>query len=316
MQGDTLWSSIDYRPLAQRVVFAILSILIGSSLSTAQQPSTARPESRLWPDVAPNETSQLEPEQNTTKPGDHGVADKSVIRLGHVSNPTIQFYPAPQANAAGTTVVVFPGGGYNILAMDLEGTEVCEWLNSIGVHAVLVKYRVPRRPDREKQDAPLQDAQRAIGLVRQKADERKIHPQRIGVLGFSAGGHLAACASLHDEQRTYEPVDDADRVSSRPDFSILIYPAYLLDDEKKNLAKELKVTSETPPTFLVMAQDDPVDVRNVLVYSAALHEHKVPFELHVFPKGGHGYGLRATGMPVAGWPRLVEAWLRQSSLLE
>ncbi len=286
-----------------------------ASIGTTAAWADPQPEQRLWPEQAPDETGTLEPERDISKPDDHQVAGQSVIRLGNVSHPTLQFYPAAPDKNTGTTVVVFPGGGYNILAMDLEGTEVCQWLNSIGVNAALVKYRVPRREGREKHEAPLQDAQRAIGSVRHRAKEWKINPDRIGVLGFSAGGHLAATASLNYQQRTYTAIDAGDQVSCRPDFSILIYPAYLLSEDAKQLAKELQITSETPPTFLVMTQDDPIDVRNVLVYASSLQEQKIPFELHVFPRGGHGYGLRPTEMPVTGWPRLVEDWMRQSKWL-
>lgn len=300
------------RSLAQTTCIACCLLV---SIGTTAAWANPQPEHRLWPEQAPNETGTLEPERNISKPDDHQVAGQSVIRLGNVSQPTLQFYPAAAEKNTGTTVVVFPGGGYNILAMDLEGTEVCQWLNSIGVNAALVKYRVPRREGREKHDAPLQDAQRAIGIARHRANEWKINPDRIGVLGFSAGGHLAATASLNYQQRTYTAIDAADQVSCRPDFSILIYPAYLLSEDPKQLAKEMKITSETPPTFLVMTQDDPIDVRNVLVYASSLQEQKIPFELHVFPRGGHGYGLRPTEMPVSGWPRLVEDWMRQSKWL-
>ncbi len=251
-----------------------------------------------------------------TKPTDNNIAGTSVIRLGNVSTPTLTYYRAPKEKNTGAAVVVFPGGGYNILALDLEGTEVCEWLNSIGVNAVLLKYRVPKRPGLEKHAAALQDAQRAIGLVRSRASEFAIDPQRLGVLGFSAGGHLGAALSASAGQRTYPPVDDADKVSCRPDFSVLIYPAYLtLKDQNDKINPETAVSSNTPPTFMAITQDDPVRVENVLFYSLALKQSGVPFELHVYPKGGHGYGLRRTDNPVTAWPDRAADWMRSRGLL-
>lgn len=297
------------------------SILIGclvavGSVAFTSLVSAVEREQRLWPDTAPNESQKLGAEMDTTKSSDNQVADKSVIRLGNVSDPTLTFYPAPEAKNTGTAVVIFPGGGYHILAMDLEGTEVCEWLNSIGVTGVVVKYRVPRREGRTKHAAPLQDAQRAIGLVRNQCKDWKIDPHRVGVLGFSAGGHLAATASNNYRERTYQHVDDADKASCRPDFSLLIYPGYLTEEKNsEKLASELPVDGETPPTFLVMSQDDPVDARNVLVYGLALQKHKISYELHLYPKGGHGYGLRRTAMPVTHWPDLATEWLRQNNFI-
>jgi acetyl esterase/lipase len=201
--------------------------------------------------------------------------------------------------------------------MDLEGTEICEWLNSIGVTGVLVKYRVPARRGLPRHAAPLQDAQRAIGLVRHRAAEWSIDPKRIGVLGFSAGGHLAAAASNNFEKRTYEPQDEGDSVSCRPDFSVLIYPAYLtVRDEGDKLAPEVSVTANTPPTILIQAEDDGVRVENSLFYYLALKNVKVPAEMHLYPKGGHGYGLRPSDKLVTTWPARVEDWMRSSGLLQ
>lgn len=240
-----------------------------------------------------------------------------MIRLGNVSDPTITVYPAPADKATGASVVVCPGGGYHILALDLEGTEVCQWLNSIGVTGVLLKYRVPARPDREKHAAPLEDAQRAIRLVRSHASDWHLDPQRIGILGFSAGGHLAATASTRFGQSSYPEVDAADKLSSRPDFAILVYPAYLTPEKADTtVSPELTISPEIPPTFLVMTEDDPVRVENVLTYSRALKQAKVPTEAHVYATGGHGYGLRPTDLPVTHWPTLVEGWLKSQGLLK
>jgi acetyl esterase/lipase len=271
----------------------------------------------LWPGAAPGETKPVGEEKDMTKPTEGLVAGKRVIRLGNVSNPSLTVYRAPKEKDTGASVIVFPGGGYHILAWDLEGTEVCEWLNSIGVNALLLKYRVPKRENLERHVPALQDAQRAVGLARSRAKELGIAPNRIGVLGFSAGGHLAAALSAHTFERTYPLVDEADRVSCRPDFSVLIYPAYLtLKDQGDKINPETAVSSNTPPTFVAMTQDDPVRVEGALFYSAALKQSGVPFELHIYPKGGHGYGLRRTENDVTRWPELVERWMASRSLLK
>jgi acetyl esterase/lipase len=257
----------------------------------------------LWPNGTPGPKFAPGPEHDTTSAKDNLVAGTPVIRLGNVTEPSLTFYPAPQKNNTRATVLVFPGGGYNILALDLEGTEICSWLNSIGINAVLVKYRVPQPPGSSRHAAPLEDAQRAIEMVRQRAAEWHLDSKRIGVLGFSAGGHLAALLS---NQANY-----------RPDFVVLIYPAYLAysgnraaDEEGKILAPEFPVTAQTPPTFIVQTEDDPVHVENSLVYYRALKDAKVPAELHLFSTGGHGYGMRPTDKAVTTWPKLAEVWLK------
>jgi acetyl esterase/lipase len=200
--------------------------------------------------------------------------------------------------------------------MDLEGTEVCEWLNSLGVTALLLKYRVPKREGMQNHAAALQDAQRAMGLARRHANDWGIATNRIGTLGFSAGAHLAAVLSNDYQARSYTRLDQADDLSCRPDFTLLIYPAYLTIKEKNDeIAPELTLSSNTPPTFIAMAEDDPVRVETALFYAVALHKAKVPFELHVYPAGGHGYGLRRTNEPVTTWPDRAAEWLRNRRLL-
>jgi acetyl esterase/lipase len=217
---------------------------------------------------------------------------------------------------SGAAVVVFPGGGYRILAIDLEGTEVCDWLNSIGITCVILKYRVPDTGPYPKSAAALQDAQRAFGIVRAHASEWHIDPRRIGVLGFSAGAHLAAALSTHFEQRLYDPIDDSDRVSCRPDFAVIVYPGYLaLADQNFAPNPEIHPTEKTPPSIIVQAEDDPVHVENSTVYFLALKNAKVPVEMHLYAEGGHGYGLRRTPLPVTTWPRSVEVWLRTIQIL-
>ncbi|MEO7599737.1 MAG: alpha/beta hydrolase [Opitutus sp.] len=275
-------------------------------------------EIKLWPDRAPGEVATLPPEGDTTKPTENLIAGKRVARIGNVSSPTLTLYrPAAAANT-GAAVLVCPGGGYNILAVDLEGTEVCEWLNSIGVTAALLKYRVPRREGQVRHGPPLQDAQRALGLLRQRANELQINSERIGVLGFSAGGHLAAMLSNHHDTRTYPRIDAADELSCRPNFCVLIYPGYLTTSiTGPDVSPDLKVKAGvTPPTFLAMTEDDPVGVENPLFYYLALKQAKVPAELHLYPTGGHGYGLRRTKDMVTTWPDRVADWMKTAGWLE
>jgi acetyl esterase/lipase len=258
----------------------------------------------------------LPPEGDTTTAKDRVVAGRRVIRIGNVSAPTLTLY-TPTSNSAGAAVVVFPGGGYRILAIDLEGTEVCDWLNSEGITCALLKYRVPDTGPYPKSAAALQDAQRALGIVRAHAAEWHIDPHRIGVLGFSAGGHLAAALSTHFDKRIYDPIDAADKLNCRPDFAVIIYPGYLAIAEQ-NFAPnaDIHVTEQTPPTFLAQAEDDPVHVENSNVYFLALKNAKVPTEMHLYAQGGHGYGLRRTELPVTAWPQLVETWLHTIKILQ
>jgi acetyl esterase/lipase len=274
------------------------------------QPAPGHTTLDLWPHSAPGGQPNLGPEVDITTAKDDLIAGKPVVRLGNVSTPTLTVY-APKSKNTGAAVTVFPGGGYHILAIDLEGTEVCDWLNSVGITCVLVKYRVPDSGPYPKSTAALQDAQRALGMVRSHAVEWHIDPKRIGVLGFSAGAHLAAALSTHFDQRLYDPVDAADRVSCRPDFAVIVYPGYLALAEQ-NFApnSEIHVTSQTAPSLMVQAEDDPVHVENSTVYFLALKNAKVPAEMHLYANGGHGYGLRRTELPVTAWPKLVETWLQ------
>ncbi len=306
------------RSLATTSAMHLRSLALALAISIAAHTQAADPTPmNLWPGQAPGETKTLAPEADLTKTSENFVAGRRLIRLGNVSTPTLTVYrPAPDKDT-GAAVLVCPGGGYHILAMDLEGTEVCEWLNSIGVTGVLLKYRVPRRDGLPSHAAPLQDAQRAMGMVRQQAKALGIDPKRIGVLGFSAGGHLAAALSNIYQERTYPLVDDSDKESCRPDFSVLIYPAYLTkDNQGEILAPEMTVSSNTPPTFIAMAQDDPVKVENALVYFKALKDAKVPAAMHLYPTGGHGYGLRRTEQDVTTWPDRAADWMRSNGWLK
>lgn len=269
----------------------------------------------LWPHGAPDPIAVDGPERDPTTAKDGRPGGRPVQRLTNVTIPTLSVYPAAGAKG-GAAIIVCPGGGYRILAMDLEGTEVCQWLNSIGVTAVLLKYRVPGSGPYPQSKAALEDAQRAVGLVRSRAAEWGIDPHRIGVLGFSAGGNLSGELSTHFVQRLYPAVDAADAQSCRPDFACLIYPGALADGAKPYaLADGTTVPKDAPPTFLLQAQDDPVHVQNSVSYFLALTEAKVPAEMHLYAQGGHGYGLRHTERPVTDWPKLAEAWLRNSRFI-
>ncbi len=304
----------------KRTLLLILSVLACSAATLmaqnpAWQPAPGHGTLHLWPNGAPDATANPAPQVNTTTPQQPLIAGQPLVRLGNVSDPTLTLY-APKASNTGAAVVVFPGGGYQILAIDLEGTEVCDWLNSIGVNCILLKYRVPNSGPYPKSPAALEDAQRAVGMVREHANEWHIDPNRIGVLGFSAGGHLAAALSTHFDKRIYPAVDAADQLSCRPDFAIIIYPGYLALSEKNfepNTA--IQVTAQTPPTFLVQAEDDPVHVENSIVYFMALKHAGVPAEMHIYTQGGHGYGLRPTALPITHWPRLAETWLQTIHVL-
>jgi acetyl esterase/lipase len=282
------------------------------------QPSVGHKQIPLWPGTPPDAQPMPGPEYATTDPKSL-IAGKPAVAVSNVSVPTMTVY-APKEKNTGAAVIVFPGGGFQILAMDLEGTEACDWLTSRGITCVLLKYRVPSKPydwhcdcrphNHELSVPSLEDAQRALRLVRFHAAEWHIDPRRVGVLGFSAGGYLVAEASTNFKRRLYTPVDEADKESSRPDFAIAIYPGHLAtDDDAFN--PNVPVSRETPPTFLVQAEDDYVDgVNQSLVYYAALKKAGVPVEMHLYAQGGHAFGLRPTQLPITHWPQLADAWLR------
>ncbi|AOS43168.1 Acetylxylan esterase precursor [Lacunisphaera limnophila] len=296
----------------KKVILSVLALLTWAAHAAPTGPQP------LWPGTAPGETQVLPAEADQFKsPPDPLIAGRSIIRLGNVSTPTLTIYRPDPAKDTGAAVVVAPGGGYYILALDLEGTEVCAWLNSIGVTGVLLKYRVPGREGRARYAAALEDAQRAVGLVRAQAKELGLDPQRIGMLGFSAGAHLAATLAVNHAVRAYPAVDAADVESCRPDFIALIYPGGLVDREQGDAVRPEVAPQKgvTPPVFIAMAQDDPVRVENALGYYAALKQAGVPAELHLYPTGGHGYGLRRTADRVTTWPDRVADWLETGGWL-
>ena len=273
----------------------------------------------IWPEAAPDPQPLPGPEKVTLTPA------KAYASITNVAHPTMTVY-SPRGKNTGAAVVVLPGGGFQMLAIDLEGTEVCDWLTARGITCVLLKYRVPSvpyvwqcdcRPHNLTTSVPsLQDTQRTLRLVRLHAAEWHIDPDRVGVLGFSAGGFLVAEASTRFKHELYKPVDAADRDSSRPDFAIAIYPGHLTADGG-TLNKNVPVAHDTPPTFLAQTEDDNVDgVQQSLVYYAALKHANVPVEMHLYANGGHAFGLRPSKFPISGWPALVEVWLRTIGVVQ
>lgn len=297
-----------------RCLVSVALLISGLSAVRAAEPAPIP----LWPGVAPDEPKALPPEADQTKPTDALIAGRRIIKLGNVSTPTITIYRPDPAKDTGAAIVVCPGGGYNILAMDLEGTEVCDWLNSIGVTGVLLKYRVPSRPGQERYAAALQDAQRAMGMVRQRAGEIGVDPKRIGILGFSAGASLSALLAGHHATRHYATIDAADAVSCRPDFMVLIYPGGFIDEKRGDALRPefIVAKGDTPPAFISMAEDDPVGVENALQYYLALKKAGVPAELHLYPTGGHGYGLRRSAHDATTWPERTADWLKTGGWLK
>src|SRR2546425_7854746 len=301
-----LWIVIKPLLFAVCFVFGCASLL---AQKPGWQPSPGHMQVPIWPGTPPD--AQFGPPPNTETMPEPGEVD-------NVSRPTMTVY-SPKGNNTGVAVVVFPGGGYYVLAIDLEGTEVCDWLTPKGITCVLLKYRVPnsgmhgdgRRQIKPKAPMALEDAQRTVGLVRFHAAEYHIDPHKIGVLGFSAGGHLVADISTHFDKRLYPAVDAADTESCRPDFAVALYPGHLAVRETGfALNPALHVSNRMPPTFLLQAEDDPTDpVENSLVYYAALRKAGVPAEMHVYVTGGHAYGMRRTESPITGGTTLDEMWL-------
>lgn len=287
------------------IAVAVFTTSIASLAFGVEKPITLD----VWPGDVPGEKGDIDEEKLLPPKG-----EKPIDRLTNVTEPTLTVYKPDPKEDTGAAVLICPGGGYHILAMDLEGTEVADWLNSIGVTGIVLKYRVPRRKDRPKHLAPLQDAQRAMSLVRKHADDWGIDSERIGILGFSAGGHLSASASTNFDRRQYEAIDDTDQISCRPDFAVLIYPAYLIEGDR--LAPEITVTAQTPPTFFVHAGDDRISPENSARMYLALKKAGVAAELHIYTSGGHGFGLRPSDNPCSTWPKRCEDWLRNRGLLE
>lgn len=305
---------------ALSILFALLTL---NAQQSPWQPSPGHTQVPIWPGAIPDARPAKGPEKSQTVTKEP-VAGKPWIDVENVSHPTMTVYSPSGANT-GAAVVVFPGGGYEILAIDLEGSEVCDWLTSRGITCVLLKYRVPAPRSSPyfgaypQSPIALEDAQRTLGLVRFHAAEWHIDPHKIGVLGFSAGGHLVTAISNHFEQRLYKPVDAADQESCRPDFAVALYPGHLAISYKPlTLNPDIRahITARTPPTFLLQAEDDHVDnVNDSLVYYIALKDAGVPVEMHLYAHGGHAFGLRPTKFPITRWPELVETWLQTIGMI-
>ena len=310
---------------------ALLCFVAGAAVTLASigraaewRPPPGIEQIALWPDGTAIARPEVAGEERAVEQASL-VAGRPWTAVEDVVRPTLSVFPAKGANT-GVAVVVFPGGGYNVLAIDLEGTEVCDGFTPLGITCAVLKYRVPGSGDHwdkrcncrrtPRVSMALQDAQRAISLLRSRAGEWGVDPHRIGVLGFSAGGHLSAAVS-NEPTRRYTPVDGIDAQGFRPDFSVVLYPGHLWDgrhlEKVTNLAP---VGAATPPTFIVQAQDDPVDdVHESIVYYLALLKAQVPVELHLYAHGGHAFGMRATAQPITHWPALVETWLHAIGML-
>lgn len=291
----------------------IFYLLFAASLANAQQITIP-----LWPNGTPESHGATAPNKEFTEPSTRTVAGRKLTYVKEVSQPSMTVYSPEAAKNSGAAVLVFPGGAYQRLAIDLEGTEVCTWLNSIGMTCVLVKYRVPFDHHFPEQTEDLEDAQQAMRLTRSHAAEWHIDPQRIGALGFSAGAHLAVILGNHpDFKREGMPETQESKINARPNFVVIIYPGYLSDTPDLNKVNPaIGVSPSTPPSFLVQTEDDPVHVENSLLYFKALKDANVKAEMHIFAEGGHGYGMRPTELPVSHWPALAETWFHTIHVLD
>ncbi|MGH7226187.1 MAG: alpha/beta hydrolase fold domain-containing protein, partial [Gemmataceae bacterium] len=269
----------------------------------------------VWSGKPPGEVGTIPAEVSRQQK----LGQKTLKIVTNVSKPTLTIYRPAKDKDSGAAVLICPGGGYHLLVWEVEGEEVAAWLNSIGVTGIILKYRVPRRPGQIKDKppiSPLQDAQRAISLVRSKAKEWHIDPKKIGILGFSAGGHLALAAAAHSDKRAYEASDDIDKIGCRPDFAAAIYPGYLVEKDKNTFNPNVRFDKKCPPLFLVHAADDTVsEPEGSVLASLALKRAGVPVELHLYAEGGHGFGVKPSDKPCSKWPKSCEAWLRSQGML-
>lgn len=276
----------------------ILLLSITGIIFTLQSFAQTMETIHLWPSQVPNEINE---KHNAVQTSD---TSNNVIRLTDVTNPILEVFKPDDSNNNGASIIICPGGGYQILAINLEGYEIAKWLNKLGFTALVLQYRVPKNSI-----GALNDVQRAIRIVRSKALDYYINPDKIGVLGFSAGGSLSARASTNHHKPSYKKIDNFDELSCRPNFTLLIYPAYLDKGENKTLTPELTINKNTPPMFLFATADDPY-ANSALVMASALRNKKIPIELHLLPIGGHGYGLRKGNIAAETWPVLAEKWLK------
>lgn len=279
-------------------LFRFRILTLGLTACLISQLSVAETVLPLWPDRTDTSRETVQPDR-----GD------GVLRLTDVVNPSIEVFLAPNSGEPAPALLVCPGGGYSKLAYNKEGTEIAAWLNGIGISAFVLKYRVP-----DNRAGALADAQRAMGIIRHRAAEWNVDHSRLGILGFSAGGHLAASVSTQYATRSYDKVDSADAESARPDFTVLVYPAYISADNYA-VVSEIPVDGKTPPAFIVQTQDDTHYINSSIAYYTALKAEGVPAELHLFPVGGHGYGMRPSEHAVSSWPKLVARWLETTGVL-
>jgi acetyl esterase/lipase len=328
------------------LTFAVYVVFVPGALiaqTRTWQPTPGHEQVPIWPGAVPDPQPVAGPELETSTGKAWRDTGRPATGVTNVTKPTMTVY-SPNGRNTGAAVVVFPGGGYQGLAIDLEGTEVCDWLTSDGITCVLLKYRVtdvgdyPKSGPYPESPMALEDAQRTVGLVRFHAAEWRIDPHKIGVLGFSSGGHLVVAMSTYFEKRLYPVVDAADKESCRPDFAVAIYPGHLslsaaewdakqgtkkfvihypaTSDKDLELNPDIPVTHQTPPTFLLQAEDDHVDsVYDSLAYYIALEKAGVPAEMHLYAQGGHAFGLRPTNFPITRWPSLVEEWLHTIGMI-
>ena len=309
------------KPRSRPTLYSMFSMGLFIAILILGNPHSAcgqvKQEIEIWPDGVPAESVEFDAEEAKKR-----IEETKVHEHGHilyVENPTLTIFPAPEKTANGAAVVICPGGGYMLLAWQHEGVKLAEWFNSIGVTAFVLKYRVPRRIPDNIHWEPMQDVQRAIRLVRHDAENYKIDPARIGTLGFSAGGHLTVMSGVQFNTQCYDPIDDVDKESARPDFICPIYAAYLGDGYKDDVAELgplVTVTKETPPVFMAVTWDDVMRGAQSALLMSKLKEHDVPAELHVYQKGGHGYGINESEFPVSKWHHHLADWLKLNGFLE
>ncbi|HSU68669.1 MAG TPA: alpha/beta hydrolase [Tepidisphaeraceae bacterium] len=280
------------------VVSSLLAVLPSFALA-----DDAAQTMNVWPGKAPGDSSQIAKEDWQGK------------KVTNVTEPTLTIYRPAKDKDTGVAVIVCPGGGYKVLMMSYEGEDVAKWLTDIGITGIVLKYRVPAPPGIAKYLPGLQDAQRSVSLVRSRAKEWGINPDKVGILGFSAGGHLTAATCTNFEKRAYEPIDVTDQVSCRPDFGVAIYPGGVIEKGTSQMSPEITVTKQTPPMFIAQATDDPGSDNSVYLYLALKHAG-VPAELHMYTKGGHGFGIKPTGKPSATWPDRCAEWMRSEGILK
>ncbi len=287
--------------------------ILASLLLLAAVPSLAQQRTLpLWPNGTPEPSRVVGPEIDPTTDRDRMILGKTSTRVTNISKPSLTLFPAPAGKNNGAAAVVFPGGGYSLLADLHEGVEVCQWLNSLGMTCLMVKYRVPEPGRFPENVEDLEDAQQAMRITHEHAAEWGIDQSKIGVVGFSAGAHLAVVLSTHPDDHS-NPKAPGPTGAERPAFQMIVYPAYTTENGK--VVEAVKPTANVPPTFLVQAEDDGVKVESSVLYFLALKNAKVPAEMHIYAEGGHGYGLRATALPIGVWPSLAEKWLHSIRIL-